>query len=350
MSKQPGAPQPADSHRGLRLFGLAAVAAGLLLLMAAAFVLSYTGIHAVALSAGVSGRFARIYPVIFDAMLVIACAAVLSLRGAGLPSRCYAWLTMLVLLAAAAGADTVHATSTSLPHKAAAAAAAIIPWALVLIGFGLLLAMLRQARLRRAALTADRGRTSGQPSGHVQVRHGLDELLGRGSSAGGPAVRQPPGNVGPAADPALDLAIDAEPGLDDPASDEGHPAVSHAREREAQQPAGYRGNSGPAFSSAPTVDLAGDTKPATEETAAEAEPGPETVPEAEPGPETAAEAEPTPEVMTEAVPETAAEAELAPETRPGSAPGIAVETGSDSTPAVPLQFDRMRSSPVPPDS
>ena len=45
-----------------------------------------------------------------------------ALRGAGLPSRCYAWLTMLVLLAAAAGADTVHATNTKLPHKPAAAA------------------------------------------------------------------------------------------------------------------------------------------------------------------------------------------------------------------------------------
>jgi len=39
---------------------------------------------------------------VFDAMLVVACAAVLALRGAGLPSRCYAWLTMLVLLGAAA--------------------------------------------------------------------------------------------------------------------------------------------------------------------------------------------------------------------------------------------------------
>jgi uncharacterized membrane protein SirB2 len=99
-------PQPTDSHRGLRLLGLVAVAAGVLLLMAAAFVLSYAGIHVLALSAGVSPRFARIYPGIFDAMLVVACAAVLALRGAGLPSRCYAWLTMLVLLAAAAHATT----------------------------------------------------------------------------------------------------------------------------------------------------------------------------------------------------------------------------------------------------
>ena len=68
------APPPADGHGGLRLLALAAVAAGVLLLAAAAFVLSYAGIHAVALSAGVSPRLARIYPLILDAMLVVACA------------------------------------------------------------------------------------------------------------------------------------------------------------------------------------------------------------------------------------------------------------------------------------
>jgi hypothetical protein len=146
--------RPPDGHPVLRGLALWAVAAGVVVLAAAAFVLSYPGIHAVALHAGVSRSLARIYPVIFDAMLVIACAAVLSLRGAGLVSRCYAWLTLLVLLAAAAGADTLHSTGTRLPHREAAAAAAIIPWALLLIGFGLLLAMLRHARLRRTAAAA----------------------------------------------------------------------------------------------------------------------------------------------------------------------------------------------------
>jgi len=146
--------RPPDGHPVLRGLALWAVAAGVVVLAAAAFVLSYPGIHAVALHAGVSRSLARIYPVIFDAMLVIACAAVLSLRGAGLVSRCYAWLTLLVLLAAAAGADTLHSTGTRLPHRQAAAAAAIIPWALLLIGFGLLLAMLRHARLRRTAASA----------------------------------------------------------------------------------------------------------------------------------------------------------------------------------------------------
>ena len=143
--------RPPEGHPVLRGLALWAVAAGVVVLAAAAFVLSYPGIHAVALQAGVSRSLARIYPAIFDAMLVIACAAVLSLRGGGLISRCYAWLSLLVLLAAAAGADTLHSIRVRPPHREAAAAAAIIPWALLLIGFGLLLAMLRHARLRRAA-------------------------------------------------------------------------------------------------------------------------------------------------------------------------------------------------------
>jgi hypothetical protein len=45
---------------------------------------------------------------------------------------------------------TLYATNTHLPHKTAATIAAILPWALALLGFFLLLAMLRHARLRRA--------------------------------------------------------------------------------------------------------------------------------------------------------------------------------------------------------
>src|SRR5258706_15203306 len=126
MSDQPTtrSAHPTDGHGGLRLLALAAVTAGVLLLAAAAFVLSYAGIHAVALSAGVSPRLARIYPLIFDAMLVVTGAAVLALRSAGLPSRSYAWLSMLALLAAAAPADAPHATGTRLPRRPAAPPAA----------------------------------------------------------------------------------------------------------------------------------------------------------------------------------------------------------------------------------
>jgi hypothetical protein len=406
MSDQPqgGSAQPADSHRGLRLLGLVAVSAGVLLLMAAAFVLSYTGIHALALSAGVSPRFARIYPVIFDAMLVVACAAVLALRGAGLPSRCYAWLTMLLLLAAAAGADTVHATNTKLPHKPAAATAAIIPWALVLLGFGLLLSMLRHARLRRAMLAAAPERAFTQPSGHVEVRQrpGLDDLFTSKHAAAAPAVRYvPPTKPLPSADAALDLAIESDPGQDDPSSDEGHPAA-RAGERQ-EQPAGYRGNSASAFSPAPTIEIAKDARtPAAAGTERRAEAGTVPVPRPAPSPapeskpardakpvadlkpaadakpvadlKPAADAKPVADLKpaadtkpaagtkptTVVAPKAAAKArptpkaKSAPETRPApdtedTAQPDAVP-GAEDAPADPVRFERARSSPVPPEA
>jgi hypothetical protein len=215
----------------LRLLALAAVAVGVILLAAAAFVLSYSGIHAVALSAGVSPRLARLYPLIFDAMLVVACSAVLALRTAGLPSRCYAWLSLLALLAAVAAADAVNATGTKLPHRPTAAVIAVIPWALVLIGFGLLLAMLRHARKRRTSAATGQPQRGVEPAGHVQMRTGIDDLLGPRPSPAGTSqtaaaaaehsagVRLASGSVTPPDLPA-DLAIDLEPGHDDPVSDE----------------------------------------------------------------------------------------------------------------------------------
>jgi hypothetical protein len=406
MSDQPqgGSAQPADSHRGLRLLGLVAVSAGVLLLMAAAFVLSYTGIHAIALSAGVSPRFARIYPVIFDAMLVVACAAVLALRGAGLPSRCYAWLTMLLLLGAAASADTLHATNTKLPHKPTAAAAAIIPWALVLLGFGLLLSMLRHARLRRAMLATAPEHAFTQPSGHVEVRQrpGLDDLFTSKHAADATAVRYvPPTKPLPSADAALDLAIESDPGQDDPSSDEGHPAA-RAGERQ-EQPAGYRGNSASAFSPAPTIEIAKDARtPAAAGTERRAEAGTVPVPRPAPSPapeskpardakpvadlkpaadakpvadlKPAADAKPVADLKpaadtkpaagtkptTVVAPKAAAKArptpkaKSAPETRPApdtedTAQPDAVP-GAEDAPADPVRFERARSSPVPPEA
>lgn len=329
MSNQPqqGTAYPADSHRGLRLVGLIAVAAGVLLLMAAAFVLSYPGIHGIARSAGIPPDSARFYPVMFDAMLVVACAAVLALRGAGLPSRCYAWLTMLLLLAAAAAADAVHATGIRLPHNPAAAAAAIIPWVLVLAGFGLLLAMLRHARLRRAMLAEAPERTFTQPSGHVEVqqRHGLDDLFGARTSPEVPAIRYlPPAKVLPAADGAdnaPDLAMESDPGHDDPTSDEGHPSARAGQRQE--QAAGNDGSVASAFSAAPTMDLADarlSSPGAARRSEARSESG------AVPEPRRAASAAPETGPARETVPEPASDPGPARETRPAGAPRPAAGT------------------------
>src|SRR5215472_2976649 len=140
---------PAGSDGAFRAVGLAAVCIGVAALAAATFVLSYQGIRSVALQAGIEPRYARGYPLLIDAMLVIALAAVLALRGAGLPSRMLSWLTLLVVFCTAAGANILHAKGRTLPHNVAIITAAVLPWALVFVAFVLLLAMLRHARLRR---------------------------------------------------------------------------------------------------------------------------------------------------------------------------------------------------------
>jgi hypothetical protein len=425
---QAGAPQAADGHGGLRVLAVGAVAFGVLLLAAAAFVLSYAGIHAIALSAGVSPRLARIYPVIFDAMLVVTCAAVLSLRGAGLPSRTYAWLSMLALLAAAAAADALNATATKLPRRPAAATAAVIPWALVLIGFGLLLCMLRQGRLRRAA-TAAAAAAAGpedipQPSGHVAVRgmtvtrpapstsnreatarivldqpEAAADLPHAETAADLPHARAAADlpHAEAAAEHASDLAIDAEPGQDDPASDEARPAEqpefaqAPGRRAREEQPAGYGGRSASVFSPAPTLPQVIDPEAdeATPSNATDPEPGtssdehhdpdPVTVgsdvkpnpeagadPDTQPGPqaEPSLQTEPDPDLerILEAGPYPDAEPSLQGEPDPEAESEVAsaAQTPADAegtdadvlpeaqpVPATP-QFDRKRSSPVPP--
>jgi Protein of unknown function (DUF2637) len=149
--RTPAGSQPEVTPSALRILGMASVGIGVAALAAATFVLSYPAIHDIALRAGVTPRLAGGYPLLIDAMLVIVLAAVLALRGAGLPSRLLAWVTLLAVLAAAAGADALHAAGRKLPERTAAITAAVLPWVLVFLAFALLLAMLRYARLRRAA-------------------------------------------------------------------------------------------------------------------------------------------------------------------------------------------------------
>jgi len=134
--------------------GLTAFCVGLAAVAVATCVLSYDGIHAVAQQGGLQARYARGYPLLIDALLIIVLAAVLALRGAGLPSRILSWLALLVLLSAAAAAEALHATGRTLPRAAAAITVAVLPWLLVLVTFVLLLAMLRHARLRQLASSA----------------------------------------------------------------------------------------------------------------------------------------------------------------------------------------------------
>jgi uncharacterized membrane protein SirB2 len=140
----------AGSADALRTLALVAMAICVTAMTAAACALSYASVHQLATEAGVSVRLARIYPLVFDAMLVLTGCAVLALRGAGLISRLYSWLCFLLLLASLAAAGAVRAAGTRVPRHPSAIAAAVIPFVLVLAGFGLLMALLRHAQRRRA--------------------------------------------------------------------------------------------------------------------------------------------------------------------------------------------------------
>ena len=186
--ESPARPARPDGTSGAsRVLGLVAVCVGVVALAAATFVLSYAGIRAVVLQAGIQPRYARGYPLLIDAMLVIVLAALLYLRGAGLPSRTLAWLTLLVVLAAAAGADTLHATGRTMTHNAAAITGAVLPWALVLLAFVLLLTMLRHARLRHQGAVRSRAalRTA-QPRQPVSPQQATLPLLADQPSVGAP--------------------------------------------------------------------------------------------------------------------------------------------------------------------
>ena len=156
MNDSPGSrPRSPDPVPGLRVVALSAAILGVLVLLAAAFVLSYPGIHQLARTAGMSVTLARLFPVIFDALLVVAIAAVLSLHGAGWWRRGYSWLITLLLLAAMAAGGVLHEVHPHIPHRPAAITAAVLPWALLLIAFSLLLSMLRQFRQARLSPAAD---------------------------------------------------------------------------------------------------------------------------------------------------------------------------------------------------
>ncbi len=113
---------------------------------AATFVFSYDGVHAIALLGGVSGQLARYYPGLFDAVLVIACVAAVMLREGRWWARLWAWVVIILLLAAIGTTDVLHAMNYTLRHRVTEGVVAAAPVAAVLLAFSLLLTLLRQSR------------------------------------------------------------------------------------------------------------------------------------------------------------------------------------------------------------
>jgi hypothetical protein len=131
-----------------------AVLVVVLAMAAATFVLSYSGVHAIVLQAGVSPRLARIYPGLFDAVFVIACVAAVMLRDARWWARWYAWLVIILMVVVVGAADVVYAINVTLRHRTIEGVVAAAPWVLLLLAFSLMLTMLRQSRVQQAPATA----------------------------------------------------------------------------------------------------------------------------------------------------------------------------------------------------
>ena len=125
-----------------------------LAMAAGTFVLSYSGVHAIVLQAGVSPRLARIYPGLFDAVFVIACVAAVVLRDARWWARWYAWLVIILMVVVVGAADVVYAINVTLRHRTIEGVVAAAPWVLLLLAFSLMLTMLRQSRVQQAPATA----------------------------------------------------------------------------------------------------------------------------------------------------------------------------------------------------
>jgi hypothetical protein len=150
--------RPVLSRRGFRLTAFIAAGVCVLAIAAGAFAFSYPGVRDTALTAGVSPRLAKFYPLLFDAVLIVACAAAITLRGV---LRGFAWLAVLVIIGAIATADTAHALSITVPKRPLEATIAIAPWVALLTGLTLLDAMIRRAPGRRTG-TADPASANGQ--------------------------------------------------------------------------------------------------------------------------------------------------------------------------------------------
>src|SRR6204780_2047543 len=147
MNLPPSAAVPAPSSSAPRrnwprLLLNAAVTLVVLAVAAVTFVLSYAGVHAIALQGGVSVQLARFYPGLFDAVLVIACVAAVMLRDARWWARGWAWLVAIVVLGAIGAADVLHAMSYGLRQRPTEGVVAAAPVAAVLLAFSLFLTML----------------------------------------------------------------------------------------------------------------------------------------------------------------------------------------------------------------
>jgi len=181
MNSQLPAAAPAPRRNWVRRLVNLLVALVVIAVAAATFVFSYDGVHAIALLGGMSTQLARYYPGLFDAVLVIACVAAVVLRDGRWWARAWAWVVLVVVLAAIGATDVVHAINYTLRQRTTEGIVAAAPVVAVLLAFSLLLTLLRQSR-SRAAGDEPGDLAAGQPA-TMPVPLGLPALPAAPSAA-----------------------------------------------------------------------------------------------------------------------------------------------------------------------
>ncbi|HVT67240.1 MAG TPA: DUF2637 domain-containing protein [Trebonia sp.] len=245
------------------------VALAVVAVAAATFVFSYAGMHAIALTGGVSAQLARYYPGLFDAVLVIACVAVVMLRDGRWWARAWAWVVLVVVLAAIGASDVLHAMNYTLRHRPTEGIVAAAPVAAVLLAFSLLLTLLRTARTRPAPQVVT------EPVAALPAAVPSVALPPVPAEPAEPAVpAEPAAEAGAVMPPPAVVSSVSAPSVPEPSV----PAPSVPAPAAAGEPA------------PPTVDI-----PAVEVPAAPPEPEPEPKSEREPEPEPEPAVEPAAE-------------------------------------------------------
>jgi len=146
-----------DRHRpsgfALLLRRLVIGAAGLLVaaVAAAACVLSFDDLRALARQAGAREHLAHLYPAAFDALLLIALISFLALGAARPIVRLQAGFVLLVLLAAASWANVAMAMRFTIDARLGAVIVGVVPWVMLLVALWLLTLLVKHAQVRRAA-------------------------------------------------------------------------------------------------------------------------------------------------------------------------------------------------------
>ncbi|MCC5579645.1 DUF2637 domain-containing protein [Microtetraspora sp. AC03309] len=130
----------------LRRLAVGVAGLAVALLAAAACVLSFDDLRALAIAGQAEPRFAYLYPAAFDALLVVALIGVPLVRTGRPLLRLQAGLILVLLMAAAATATVATATGATPDVRQAAVVVALLPWVMLSIGLWLLLILAKQAQ------------------------------------------------------------------------------------------------------------------------------------------------------------------------------------------------------------